>query len=40
MFPVLMNGETRWLEVVKVRGYYRLGDLSNTWYWSSLNFVD
>jgi hypothetical protein len=39
-FPVEINQEIRWLEFVKVRGYYWLGGYSNNWYWNSLEFVD
>jgi hypothetical protein len=39
-FPITINGETRWLEIVKVRGYYWLGLSSGNWYWHSLDFVD
>ena len=39
-FPVSINGETRWLEFVKVRGYYYLNDLYDKWYWNSKDFVD
>lgn len=38
--PVYVNGETRWLEVVKVRGYYWLNSLFDNWHWNSLDFVD
>jgi hypothetical protein len=40
ILPIQVNGETRWLEVVKVKGYYWHGAPSNTWYWHSLDFVD
>ena len=38
-FPVSINGETRWLEFVKVRGYYYLNGFDK-WYWNSKGFVD
>ena len=37
IFPVKINEETRWLEFVKVRGYYWL---TNDWRWVNLDFVD
>jgi hypothetical protein len=39
-FPVEINGETRWLEFVKVRGFYRKGFLSGQWTWENIEFVD
>jgi hypothetical protein len=39
-FPVEINGETRWLEFVKVKGYYRQGVYSKKWWWSNIAFVD
>jgi len=39
-FPVSINGETRWLEVVKVRGYYWLNSYSYIWRWNSMDFVN
>ncbi len=39
-FPVFINGETRWLEFVKVRGYYYLNGFNDKWYWISMDFVD
>jgi len=38
--PVFINGETRWLEYVKVRGYYYLNVFNDKWYWISTDFVD
>jgi hypothetical protein len=38
--PVYINGETRWLEFVKVRGYYYLNGFNDKWYWISMDFVD
>jgi hypothetical protein len=38
--PVFINGETRWLEYVKVRGYYYLNFYNDKWYWISTDFVD
>jgi hypothetical protein len=37
--PVKIQGETRWLENVKVKGYWWLG-ASGTWYWENLEFID
>ena len=39
-FPVEINGETRWLEFVKVRGYYWIGSFTGTWWWENIEFVD
>ena len=39
-FPITINGETRWLEFVKVRGYYWLNSFTNNWRWESQLFVD
>lgn len=39
-FPVSINGETRWLESVNVRGYYWLNSYSYVWHWNSMDFVD
>ena len=30
--PITINGETRWLEFVKVRGYYYLSGFNDKWY--------
>jgi hypothetical protein len=38
-FPVEINGETRWLEFVKVKGYYRQ-DYPGQWLWINIEFVD
>jgi hypothetical protein len=39
-FPITINGETRWLEYVKVKGYYYLNDFNDKWHWNSKGFVD
>ena len=39
IFPKKVNGQTRWLEVVKVKGYYWLG-ASGNWWWNNIEFVD
>lgn len=38
--PVYINGETRWLEFVKVRGYYLHNELTNNWYWKNIEFLN
>lgn len=39
IFPININGDKRWLEIVKVKGYYWLGNSGN-WWWESLEFVE
>jgi hypothetical protein len=39
IFPVYANCEWRWLERVKVEGYWWLGS-SDTWYWEPERFID
>ena len=39
ILPVTINGETRWLENVKIRGYYWKGT-SGTIYWEKTSFED
>jgi hypothetical protein len=39
LFPINLNGETRWLEFVKIEGYYWKGP-SGTWWWEPQKFVD
>jgi hypothetical protein len=39
ILPIRINGETRWLEVVHVRGYYWLG-ASGNWWWKNIEFID
>jgi hypothetical protein len=39
IFPVYVNHEWRWLERVKVEGYWWLG-VSGTWYWEPQRFID
>lgn len=38
--PVTINGETRWLERVKIKGYYVPCGLYSNSYWVNLIFVD
>jgi hypothetical protein len=38
--PITINGETRWLEFVKVKGYYFLNNFNDNWYWINLEFVN
>jgi hypothetical protein len=37
--PININGETRWLEVVKVKGFYWLSCYGD-WYWENIEFVN
>jgi len=37
--PIKINKEVRWLESVKVRGYY-YSDNHNKWSWRNIEFVD
>lgn len=39
ILPININGDGRWLEFVKVKGYYWLGSLG-TWWWENLEFVE
>ena len=39
ILPININGDERWLEFVKVKGYYWLGN-SGTWWWENLEFVE
>jgi len=39
-FPIQIDRETRWLEFVKVRGYYWFSYDTCSWYWQNLEFVD
>jgi hypothetical protein len=39
ILPININGDERWLEFVKVKGYYWLGN-SGTWWWENLDFVE
>ena len=39
-FPIEINGETRWLEFVKVKGYYHRQGYSGHWSWKNVAFVD
>jgi hypothetical protein len=36
--PININGETRWLEFVKVKGFYWLSCYG--WYWANIEFVN
>lgn len=40
ILPVTIGNETRWLETVKVRGYYWRGAYSGDLYWKNLTFED
>jgi len=39
-FPITVDGETRWLETVTIKGYWWLGKYSNIWWWESQSFVN
>jgi hypothetical protein len=39
ILPVYVNHEWRWLERVKVEGYWWRG-FSDTWYWEPQRFID
>lgn len=38
-FPINLNGEVRWLEFVKIKGYWWKG-ASGFWWWEAQEFVD
>lgn len=38
-FPIKIKGEKRWLEFVKIKGYWWKG-ASGNWWWESIDFVD
>ena len=37
-FPINLDGDVRWLEKVKVKGFYWLGG-NGVWYWEPEKFV-
>jgi len=39
-YPITINGETRWMETVTVRGYWFIGMLTNEVRFNELEFVD
>lgn len=39
ILPVCINDEWRWIERVKVEGYWWRG-WSGTWYWEPKKFID
>lgn len=39
IFPIDIEGDVRWLEFVKIKGYYWLG-YSGNWWWENIEFVD
>lgn len=38
--PIRVKGEIRWLEKVKVRGYYWIGAFSGNTHWEWEEFID
>ena len=39
LFPIRIKDDVRWLEFVKIKGYWWLGQ-SGIWWWESDAFVD
>ena len=39
-FPICINGEVRWLEMVSIRQRFWIGSVTGNHYWDDMYFVD